>query len=165
MQFTATENLIHLETAAGVTVAPSWSAIASLNRKLARVMDELETLHKDGRNKQQDYTYVTYSDVADAIRQAMARNNLALYTEIENVQQEHRDKGLATLLQISFTLADGDTGAMRTQSWRGEAVDYGMSDRGINKAITSAEKYWLMRTFLVSASDDAYRDLPARLRV
>lgn len=131
------------------STTPQQSDKSTLYAKMARVMGKLERLPKSGHNKHFNYHYATESDVADAIRKAMADEQIALLVDIAEFSRE----GKRTILKINFTFACGESGATATQTWYGEADD--MQDKGINKAATSAEKYFLMKTFLISAGDMA----------
>ena len=157
----------------GVVIAPDWAAVASLNKKMALVMLKLTTVHKDAKHEKQGWTYASYSEVAEAVRQAMAAANLGLFIHVVNIGQHDAGSGVRSEVELEFTFADGDSGAMRICRWVGEAVDFGTADKGLNKAYTASEKYFLMRTFLVSTSDDvdpdsegesAKRSTPAQTR-
>jgi len=148
---------LRLETGGSLTVAPNWAAIASLSKKMAGVMGELKTVLEDSKHPQ-GWKYASYSAVATALREALSSQSLGLFANLIQYKQEIQGKGLKSLVEVEFTFADGETGAMRTSRWAGEAVDFGSADKGLNKAYTAAEKYFLMRTFLVSTSDDVESD-------
>jgi len=48
--------------------------------------------------------------------------------------------------------ADSETGASITVTWIGEAMDG--QDKGVNKALTAAVKYGLLKTMLASTGED-----------
>jgi len=125
---------------------------ATLYAKLARVMARMERLPKNGFNRHFKYSYVLDEDVADAVRGALAAENVAFLPSIAGLVRE----GDRTLLEMDFLFACGDTGATITMTWRGEAVDKG--DKGVSKAATLAQKYFLLKTFILSAGDDADPD-------
>ncbi len=124
---------------------------AALFSKIAAVMGELERIPKTGFNAHFKYHYSTDGDVNDAVRRAMANHNLALLVDMRNVKQEVFGKSVKFTVEFEFTLACGDTGATWSNTWIGEALDG--QDKGINKAATSAEKYFLMKTFVISTGD------------
>lgn len=133
------------ENTALITEAQQSKAV--LYAKMARVMGRLKRLPKSGFNQHFKYAYATESDIADAVREAMSAENVALFVEIA----ERVKNGKFTELKLLFTFACGDTGATMTQVWYGEAEDG--QDKGVNKAATNAEKYFLMKTFLVSTGN------------
>jgi len=148
---------LRLETGGSLTVGPNWAAIASLGKKMANVMGELKTVLEDSKHPQ-GWKYASYSAVATALREALSSQSLGLFANLIKYEQQVQGKGLKSIVEVEFTFADGETGAMRTSRWAGEAVDFGSADKGLNKAYTAAEKYFLMRTFLVSTSDDVEPD-------
>lgn len=123
-----------------------------LYRKMADAMSRLERLPKNGYNKFHKYTYVTDADVMDALRSTLAGVGLAFSVSVVNVV---RDAQRVTV-EVALTLADADTGETITSVWFGEANDRkGTDDKAIQKAVTAAVKYFLLKAFLVSTGDEA----------
>ena len=121
--------------------------------KLARVLGEVQRVPKNGRNAFHKYDYTTESDLVDFIRPLLAAEKLFIVPSIEELIRENGK----TIIRMSFTLADGDSGeTLGPQSWYGEADDKG--DKGLYKAITGGVKYFLFKTFLVSTGDDPEND-------
>lgn len=118
---------------------------ATLYAKLAKVMGKVNRIEKTGENAHFKYNYVTDADVADAVRSALAEEKVAF---LADMIEDTRD-GNKTTVWFEFTFACGDTGATITKRWKGESID--QQDKGISKAATSAEKYFLMKTFLMSS--------------
>lgn len=137
-------------------VVPTAESKATLFRKLANVMGKIGRIPKAGENTFHHYTYATASDVADAIRKAMAEENIAFLVDMVEIRQEPLQKGIRTHAKFEFTFACGETGATVTRHWTAEADDTG--DKGINKVATAAEKYFLMKTFIVSTEDEPDTD-------
>lgn len=131
---------------------------ASLFAKMAKVLGAMKRLEKSGWNDFHKYKFASEADVADAVRAAMAENNLALFVNIVKVIRKDTGRTtrggfpiLNTFVKVEFTFADGDTGATRSCLFDGEALD--SDDKGINKAVTAAEKYFLLKTFMISSGD------------
>ena len=152
---------VRIELPVGTFIGADWTAIASLHSKMARVMGRMNTLRKDAKH-QQGWSYVSYSKVADAIREALSAENVAVYVGVKDVRQTvvqlRNSEGMRCNASMQFTFADGDSGALCVMPWESEALDTGIADKGLNKAYTAGEKYLLMRTFLVSSSDDVEPD-------
>ena len=137
---------------------------AKLFAKMARIMGKLKRMSKSGTNQHFNYKFVTDSDVADTIRELLAEENVAFFAEIVNSTQSTYEKTSSrgarfvrhSLIEFTFTFACGDTGATMTRHWQAEAEDD--SDKGINKAATAAEKFFLLKTFVMSTGDE--RDDP-----
>jgi len=137
---------------------------ARLFSKMARVMGIINRVPKSGNNTFHRYRYATADDVADVIREAMAEVNLALIVQMGDIRQEtveyessqKTSKSIRTTIQFTFTFACGDTGAVISSPWTAQVDDN--SDKAINKCATAAEKYFLMKTFIVSAGDEPDAD-------
>jgi hypothetical protein len=131
---------------------------ASLYGKLARAMGKLKRLRKTGKNKFFNYDFVTDADVADAVREVLTEEGIAFFASMVDCTQETIEKAkggttFKTVAIFEFTFADGETGATQTCLWRGESLDD--QDKGISKAATAAEKYFLLKTFMLSTGDPA----------
>lgn len=137
---------------------------SKLYAKLARVMGDITRVSKAGRNAQQNYNYATEADIADMIRDKLAANNVAFLVDMQDIEampltSSKGTQGFHYRVRFEFTFACGDTGATVTRNWTGEAQDWG--DKGISKAATLAEKYFLIKTFVMStgeAQDDPDSD-------
>lgn len=124
----------------------------ALYTKMACVMGKLSRLPKNGLNQHFNYKYVTDADVVDAVRTAMSVEGLALFVSMDGVHQE----GKHTIANFTLTFADGESGATKSIHWVGEAND--TQDKGVAKAATSAIKYALLKTFLISTGDEPDSD-------
>lgn len=130
----------------------------SLAAKLALVAKEIGSIGKNGKNRQQGYNYIEYSEIAGKIRELFAKYKIVIAPEIKNalvteIKNKSGNIGYHYILEMEFTILDGENDKVSiTKSWRGESIDYG--DKGINKAATSGTKYFLMRLFQVSEKGD-----------
>lgn len=140
------------------------AAMASLYAKKALVMGLLDPVRKAGKNVTQGYAYMTASDVKQAVQSAMAEAGLSLSISLTDVEVKALEKGVRTIAKFAISICDGSTGASETSLWMGQGTDFGSDDKGFNKASTSALKYFLSATFLVSSEEecghDADRDTP-----
>jgi len=125
---------------------------AGLFKKMSNIMGKLERIPKNGFNKHFQYAFVEDSDVLDAVRKAMSEAGLCLFVSMVELKQE----GKKTVGHFRFTFADGETGETMTVPWSGEAID--TQDKGIAKTATSAVKYFLLKTFLISTGDEPDSD-------
>jgi len=141
-----TEKIVNYKTGEILT-SNDPKAQASLFAKLARVMGKLKKLPKTGYNTHFKYKFVTDGDVSDAVRAALASEGVAFFASLQLLEQEAKK----TRAQFIFTFADGETGATWSCNWTGEAID--TQDKGIAKAATSALKYFLLKTFVLSSGD------------
>jgi len=128
----------------------------TLYKKLALIMGEVNRVEKSGQNQKQNYKFASESDIADMVRGLMAKNNVALLVDMQEVDSveissQSGTKGVHYRIWFEFTFACGDTGATISRRWMGEAQDW--QDKGINKASSFAEKYFLIKTFVMSTGD------------
>jgi hypothetical protein len=146
------------------TSALAIPAEARLYGKMAKVMGIVNRVPKSGTNTFHNYRYASADDVADTIRGAMSEVNLALIVRMGEVKQETVEyqssskttRTMRTTINFNFIFACGDTGAVISAPWTSQVDDN--SDKAINKCATSAEKYFLMKTFIVSAGDEPDAD-------
>jgi hypothetical protein len=138
---------------------PETSGTDKLAMKVAKVMSAIDSVPKNGRNDYHNYDYSTDDDVMQSVRPVMAEHNLiALPSVVDRSTQrvstgeEESDYQLHTQVTLEITLVDGDSGQTKTMRWQGEAQDG--QDKGLYKALTSAMKYWALKTFLLSADAD-----------
>jgi ERF superfamily len=138
-----------------------------LDDRVAAVLQEVDRIQKRGRNQKFGYSFVTESDVVDAIRGACGRHGVRVrMTMIE---------GDVELVQITGEDDSGNRtskGVKRTQGfrvivscrgpngreedehyWQGEAWDY-PGEKAIPKVVTMAKKTFLIANFLLSSGDD-----------
>ena len=130
---------------------------AKLFKKMSGVMGRMDRIEKRGHNNFFNYDFVTSDDVIDAVRKAMVAEGLAFYVnlmaletaEIPDKTGKLKTKHVAT---FEFSIADTETGTVLACIWKGEAMD--TEDKAIAKCATSAEKYFLLKTFLIGTGDD-----------
>ena len=121
---------------------------AKLYAKMAQAMGELKRVAKSGRNQHFGYDYATSEDVADTVREVLAKVGLAHFMSLASVKQENgRTEAL-----FDITLACSESGESVTGQWLGESID--KQDKGFSKAATAAQKYFLLKTFIISTGDD-----------
>lgn len=120
----------------------------NLTTKLVKIMAETKRVAKNGRNDFHKYDYVTEADVLEAVREHLVKNNVFIYSSVMNSHKE----GDMTSVQMKHTLVDGDSGEAMEVFSLGQGQDKG--DKGSNKAVTSAIKYFLMKNLLIPTGDD-----------
>lgn len=142
----------------------------TLYAKIAAVMAEMSGISKDGVNRHFDYKFVTADAVADKVRQLLSARGVAFFAAIVGremlpMQRTYTDKKTGEVLtaysnrwvvDFEFTFADSDTGEYEVRKWSAEAD--AADDKGINKCATAAEKYFLLKTFIVSTGDEPDAD-------
>ena len=139
----------------------------TLIQKLVEVYKKVDHIEKRGENKAQNYKYVKASDLAHAIRNALAE--VGVYAEINItvvrdylIERGKDDRGnqkspmQATDVRASITFRDVDSTEIITTSGIGSGTD--MGDKASYKAQTGAIKYALRNAFLVPDDTDPEGD-------
>lgn len=130
-----------------------------LAKKLVKVLGNIERVPKNGRNTFQNYEYTTQADAIEHVRPLLAEAGLALLYDCLEVQDLENAR---VRVKVQYTLIDCDSGESRTTVCYGEARDADKQgrpqDKGLYKAITGANKYWLFQTFMISTGDDPEND-------
>lgn len=137
------------------------SDIKNLVAKIAKVMQEVKYIQKTGYNTFHKYKYATEADVNEKVREELAKLNVAMFPSIVNhSMREHTNRSGAveyiTCVNMEFTFVDGDSGESVAIQMSGEGQDAG--DKGIYKAIAGAQKYALMKLFMIPTGDDPEAD-------
>lgn len=132
-----------------------------LVKKLAEVMQQVKYIQKTGYNSFHKYRYATEADVNEKVREELSARNVIMIPNVksQNVRTHTTAKGsteyIATV-EVEFTFMDGETGETLSFSTFGEGQDAG--DKGTYKAITGAQKYALMKAFMIPTGDDPEAD-------
>lgn len=132
----------------------------SLAAKLAEVMAVVKRIPKRGKNEFHGYKYATEADLADAIRDELSSRGVILIPDVQTVERIDTTptaKGkpqFLTNVEIKWTFTDGTDSI----SFMMPGCGIDGEDKGIYKAITGAEKYALMKFFLVPTGDDPEAD-------
>ena len=136
----------------------------SLASKLADVMKAVQRIPKHGRNNFHNYDYATEADIVEAIRGELADRQVMLVPSVTGHSREPiGEKGsVLTLLPMEMEFIDGESNERIVKPWLGCGSD--KDDKGIYKAMTGAEKYFLLKTFLIPTGDDPERDDKAQLK-
>lgn len=120
----------------------------NIGLKILKVMDAIGSISKDGKNNFHGYRYVTDAAIVSAIRVELIKNKLVVIpNQIECIRE-----GEITTLKIEYTLLDAESGETIVSHVYGQGQDKG--DKQTYKAATGAEKYYLMKTFLIPTDDD-----------
>ena len=129
--------------------------------KMLGIMKEVEYIQKTGFNSFHKYKYATESDITSSFSKAMLNNNVFMFTSIiERNCEAYKTRGnkeaFLITVKLEITFIDADSGESYTGTFFGDGSD--SDDKGIYKAITGAQKYALMKTFLVETGDDPERE-------
>lgn len=129
----------------------------SLIKKLAKVMKEVKYVEKRGYNSFNKYKYATETDVAEKVREILAEQDVLMIPNMKShsVREHTNRKGNTEYIvtaEVEFTFYDGESGETLSFTVYGEGQDSG--DKATYKAITGAQKYALMKAFMIPTGDD-----------
>lgn len=132
-----------------------------LVKKLAEVMQQVKYIQKTGYNSFNKYKYATEADVNEKVREELAaRNVIMIPNMISHSIREHmtrsNNREYICTVAVEFTFYDGDTGETIVFTTYGEGQDSG--DKATYKALTGAQKYALMKAFMIPTGDDPEAD-------
>ena len=129
----------------------------TLWQKLARVQAAIPYLRKDGeQTKGGRFNYVSSAAVLKTIRAQMDAEGLLLTANIVeerlHINAAYSGAQHLTELVIEFTWINVDNPEETlTSRWYGQGIDTG--EKGVGKALTYAEKYYLLKTFHIPTGD------------
>jgi len=135
-----------------------------LSKKMICIADDVKYIQKQGRNQFHKYNYVTESDVISAFSKAMKKQGVFMFSSIvERDCQSYKTGGgkdaFLVTVKMQVTFVDTESGESFSCIFYGDGSD--SNDKAIYKAITGAQKYALMKTFLVATGDVPEQDRTA----
>jgi hypothetical protein len=113
----------------------------SLALAIVAVMGDIVAVEKNGLNTHFKFKYQAWDDVLPAVKSACVTHGLAIVPEVKEVIRG--DKKVTVMM--NYHLLSGDQSMV--VSYAGEALDN--DDKAIQKAITSATKYFYLKTFMI----------------
>jgi hypothetical protein len=129
---------------------------SNIHQKLIEVRKSVRYLKKDSKGFQ--FQYVSSSSALGSLREAMDSNQLLLIprvvkSEIRDHTTRKGDHEYFTTLEMEFTWVNAEKPSeMISCSWIGCGLDDG--EKGIGKAVTYAEKYFLLKFFNIATDKD-----------
>lgn len=128
----------------------------NIYEKLIEVRKAVPYLQKEVKGHQ--YNYVSSSQVLSAVRRRMDEVGLMLIPTITNTKVTAESDGKRTTyfteLWIDFTWVNAEKPDETVKSsWYGQGIDIA-GEKGVGKALTYAEKYYLLKTFNIATDKD-----------
>lgn len=127
-------------------------------QRIHAVMNDMETITKNGRNDFHKYDYATEADYVHALRPLLKKHGLVVVPTLAG-PTSYVD-GI-TGIAMKFTIINVDKPDERVESIiPAQGQDKG--DKGVYKALTGAKKYFMALTFMVATGDDPEKDDKAK---
>jgi len=123
-----------------------------LGQKILKIMNDVKFIQKSGFNEEQNYSFVKESDIAAQIREALIKHGVCFLTSVKNSTITPARGGYLAKVDIEVTLLDTDSGETFVAGYSGTGLDFG--DKAVYMATTGAEKYALLKIFLLETGDD-----------
>lgn len=130
----------------------------TLHQKLLEIQKSVDKIVKDGKNLSDKYDFASDENVLDIFRPLMDQYHLLLIPRMVHarVTEGTTKSGTARFLtEIDFEMLwhDVDSGEQLIVPWYAQGVDLA-GEKGVGKAASYAEKYFLLKFFHVSTKKD-----------
>ena len=128
----------------------------NIYQKLVEVRKSCQYLKKDNQGHQ--FKFVSSSQTLGTLRTAMDEHNLLLVPSVTSHEtRDHTTKNggreYFTIATMNFTWVNADKPEEKVSCpWLGQGLDSG--EKGVGKAMTYAEKYFLLKFFNIATDKD-----------
>lgn len=134
---------------------------AKIATALHNVMAKVTYVQKGSENKFHGYKYVSEGDLLEKLRPALIEEGLILIPSVEMVRPMDEHGNTVVDMRYEIVHKDGDfwPHLIRISGCGNDRAKNGsVGDKGIYKAITGANKYFLFKLFQIETGDDPERD-------
>lgn len=128
----------------------------SLAAKIAAIRSEVGTIEKTGYNEFNRYKYAEESAILAALNPLLSKYRITIIPSVLEKKSTPLDKGFFTEIKLRYVIYDLDSPDTITVDWCGDGAD--SQDKGLYKAYTGGNKYFLLKLFGVGTSDDPEND-------
>ncbi|MEU0857429.1 ERF family protein [Streptomyces griseofuscus] len=142
---------------------PTADNALTVDQAMIAVMREIGPVGKNGRNRDQGYSFRAQEDIVAAARAPMAKYGLRMLPKVISHEHFTRGKVNVAIIEVEYTFRGPAGDEMPPILVIGEGAD--VSDKASNKAMTAAKKYAYIQAFeIADGADDGDRDHPAAVR-
>lgn len=136
-----------------------------INQKMVKCFKEIKSIQKDQKNQAQGWNFRGYEAVYNEIHKVLSKNDVFILPEVLEWNDEildftdrygNKKKQVRVIIKMKYSFIAED-GSKVESIVMGEAMDYG--DKAMNKAMTYAQKYCLLQTFLIPFDKDPDHDV------
>jgi hypothetical protein len=132
---------------------------SNITSAILKVMSGVSFVQKAGKNEFHGYKYATEGDALAALRPHLIANELVILSDV--IEHTSPDEFGNTTVKVQYRIihSSGEelvchfVGCGNDRSSKGA-----IGDKGIYKALTGANKYFLLKTFQLETGDDPERD-------
>lgn len=120
--------------------------------KLLEIKKSIPDLTKDATNVHQKYNYVSSSNVLNAVRDKMNEHKILLLPAVVSTKTQMLKNQILTELTMEMTFMDIESEETYVTKWYAQGADLG--EKGVGKALTYAEKYFILKFFNIPTDGD-----------
>jgi len=134
---------------------------AKIATALHNVMAKVTYVQKGSKNEFHGYKYVSEADLLEKLRPALIEEGLILIPSVEMVRPLDEHGNTVVDMRYEIVHKDGDIWphVIRISGCGNDRAKNGtVGDKGLYKAITGANKYFLFKLFQIETGDDPERD-------
>lgn len=135
---------------------------AKIATALHNVMAKVTYVQKGSENKFHGYKYVSEADLLEKLRPALIEEGLILIPSVEMVRPMDEHGNTVVDMKYEIVHKDGDIWphVIRVAGCGNDRAKNGaVGDKGLYKAITGANKYFLFKLFQIETGDDPEKDV------
>jgi len=135
---------------------------AKIATALHNVMAKVSYVQKGSENKFHGYKYVSEADLLEKLRPALIEEGLILIPSVDMVRPLDEHGNTVVDMKYEIVHKDGDIWphTIRISGCGNDRAKNGaVGDKGLYKAITGANKYFLFKLFQIETGDDPERDV------
>lgn len=124
-----------------------------------RVMQDTSHVEKKGRNEFHKYDYATEGDAIEHVRPVLLKHGIVVIPSVVFVSPI--DEQGNTTVEVDYLLCHAESGESYTVKAAGCGNDKnskGIGDKGLYKALTGANKYFILKSLMLATGDDPERD-------
>lgn len=132
-----------------------------IHSKILLVMEGMGNIAKDKKNSFHNYSYVSDEAIVTKLRIQLIKHGLVVLPHqksctMTTIKDAKGQDTFLTTLEVEYTLVDIHS----KETIKSSSFGYGKDkeDKGVYKAATGAEKYFLLKTFLIPTGDDPEAD-------
>jgi hypothetical protein len=133
-----------------------------MSTTVARLSSIQKALSEQGIAKDQDmqnkYKYRGIDQLMNALAPILAAHETVILSDLVEHRIENLQKGVRHIVKVNFHVVSPD-GTLGPFASGGECIDFG--DKGLNKAIGAAFKYWVFTSLCVPTESTADADSTA----
>ena len=125
---------------------------------IGKVMAGVGFVQKAGKNEFHGYKYATEGDAINGLRPHLIENGLVIVSDV--LECKGPDEHGNTTVRVAYTIwhESGENLMCHFFGCGNDRNTKGVGDKGLYKAITGANKYFLLKTFQLETGDDPERD-------